>query len=142
LLRELNIIKKTIGVIGATLNLKELSKELSEKSSNTLGDFYVVRDGKYVIHEDPDMILADSNFDFSFLEKDSGQEVLKNETYFYLKTKEIPDGWLVSKIDHKNLYGDIDNLMLVLFLLLMAFLAGFILLSYITQKALQILLFL
>ena len=127
--------QKNIGVIGATLNLKELSKELSEKSTNTQGDFYVVRDGKYIIHKDPAMILTDSNFDFSFLENDSGQEVLKNETYFYLKTKEIPDGWLVSKIEHKNLYGDIDKLMLVLFLLLMTFLAGFILISYMTAKS-------
>ncbi len=126
--------QKNIGVIGATLNLKELSKEVSEKSLNIQGEFYVIRDGKYVIHKDPSMILAEAEFDVSFLEKDSGQHVLKNDSFFYLKTKEIPDSWLVSKINHKDLYGDIDNLMWVLFFILMAFLAGFILFSYIAAK--------
>lgn len=126
---------RNIGVVGATLNLKELSNELAAKSSSVHGEVYVIRDGKYVIHKDSSMILTNVNYDFSFLQNESGKETLKDFSLFYAKTKEIPDGWLVSKINHKELYGDIDKLMLVLFFILMIFLAGFILLSYIAAKS-------
>lgn len=126
--------EKIIGIIGGTIDLKELSREFKNIIKEKPGDTYIIRDGKYIVHNDPLMILEDVDFDCSSIEGEKGLFSISDNKVFFTKTQGVFDGYLVSQIPNSSLYGDIDKYMLILLLMLIASLAVVIGLSYIAVK--------
>lgn len=125
---------KIIGIIGGTIDLKELSKEFKYILKEKPGETYIIRDGKYIVHNDPQMILKDVDFDCSFIEGEKGIFSIPENKIFFTKTKGVFNGYLVSQVPNSSLYGDIDKYMFILLLMLLASLTGVVGLSYIAVK--------
>lgn len=128
--KKVNHNERLYGIIGGTINLKELSKDFLSSFEVPKDNTYIISDGKILVASDEKLILEEVEFDFSKITSNSGKISQDKENYFYSKLSNIGDAYLISKIDDVSLYGDIDRLMSIIFAILLLFLIALLLLTY------------
>lgn len=132
--RGLEYQGKVIAIIGGTIDLQELSKEFQKIVKEKPGETYIVRDGQYIVHDDPQMLLKDVNFDCSSFKEADGMVSISDNKIFYTETEGTLNGYLVSQISNSELYSDVDKYLLILLSMLIGLIGVSVFLIYMVAK--------